>query len=106
MGAYRSLPRDSGNWSNQFQRENARTSLSANHPMVDKWLERQEQAINAVSLKALVVMLKNGGLLWQHKKNGVIVTVKTFGIKMLTCFLAQAIERVHTVRQSVTTPQN
>ncbi|XP_058875445.1 partitioning defective 3 homolog isoform X6 [Acipenser ruthenus] len=43
MGAYRSLPRDSGNWSNQFQRENARTSLSANHPMVDKWLERQEQ---------------------------------------------------------------
>ncbi|XP_041102877.1 partitioning defective 3 homolog isoform X5 [Polyodon spathula] len=43
MGAYRSLPRDCGNWSSQFQRENARTSLSANHPMVDKWLERQEQ---------------------------------------------------------------
>ncbi|XP_039609498.1 partitioning defective 3 homolog isoform X2 [Polypterus senegalus] len=43
MDSYRSLPRDAGNWSNQFQRENARSSLSANHPMVDKWLERQEQ---------------------------------------------------------------
>ncbi|XP_067398724.1 partitioning defective 3 homolog isoform X4 [Emydura macquarii macquarii] len=40
---YRSLPRDTSNWSNQFQRENARSSLSASHPMVDKWLERQEQ---------------------------------------------------------------
>uniref|UniRef100_A0A8C4RU07 Partitioning defective 3 homolog n=1 Tax=Erpetoichthys calabaricus TaxID=27687 RepID=A0A8C4RU07_ERPCA len=43
LDSYRSLPRDAGNWSNQFQRENARSSLSANHPMVDKWLERQEQ---------------------------------------------------------------
>ncbi|XP_066483891.1 partitioning defective 3 homolog isoform X1 [Tiliqua scincoides] len=41
---YRSLPRDTSNWSsNQFQRDNARSSLSATHPMVDKWLERQEQ---------------------------------------------------------------
>ncbi|KAJ8788829.1 hypothetical protein J1605_005125 [Eschrichtius robustus] len=40
---YRSLPRDTSNWSNQFQRENARSSLSASHPMVDKWLEKQEQ---------------------------------------------------------------
>ncbi|XP_069770532.1 partitioning defective 3 homolog isoform X3 [Narcine bancroftii] len=40
---YRSLPRDAGHWANQFQRDNARSSLSATHPMVDKWLERQEQ---------------------------------------------------------------
>ncbi|XP_068942591.1 partitioning defective 3 homolog isoform X17 [Petaurus breviceps papuanus] len=40
---YRSLPRDTSNWNNQFQRDNARSSLSASHPMVDKWLERQEQ---------------------------------------------------------------
>ncbi|XP_013376849.1 PREDICTED: partitioning defective 3 homolog isoform X14 [Chinchilla lanigera] len=40
---YRSLPRDTSNWSTQFQRDNARTSLSASHPMVDKWLEKQEQ---------------------------------------------------------------
>ncbi|KAG7487483.1 hypothetical protein MATL_G00024000 [Megalops atlanticus] len=41
--AHRSLPRETGNWGGQFQRENARSSLSANHPMVDRWLERQEQ---------------------------------------------------------------
>ncbi|XP_021097763.1 partitioning defective 3 homolog isoform X12 [Heterocephalus glaber] len=40
---YRSLPRDTSNWSTQFQRDNARTSLSASHPMVDQWLEKQEQ---------------------------------------------------------------
>ncbi|KAM9790904.1 par-3 family cell polarity regulator alpha, b isoform 1-T1 [Syngnathus typhle] len=42
---YRSLPRDAGTWANQrdFQRETARSSLSAKHPMVDCWLERQEQ---------------------------------------------------------------
>ncbi|XP_047377478.1 partitioning defective 3 homolog isoform X15 [Sciurus carolinensis] len=40
---YRSLPRDTSNWSNHFQRDNARSSLSASHPMVDKWLEKQEQ---------------------------------------------------------------
>uniref|UniRef100_A0A8C5XYM9 PDZ domain-containing protein n=1 Tax=Microcebus murinus TaxID=30608 RepID=A0A8C5XYM9_MICMU len=40
---YRSLPWDTSNWSNQFQRDNARLSLSASHPMVDKWLEKQEQ---------------------------------------------------------------
>ncbi|XP_028933284.1 partitioning defective 3 homolog isoform X6 [Ornithorhynchus anatinus] len=40
---YRSLPRDTSNWSNQFQRDSARSSLSASHPMVDTWLERQEQ---------------------------------------------------------------
>uniref|UniRef100_A0A8C5NH84 PDZ domain-containing protein n=1 Tax=Gouania willdenowi TaxID=441366 RepID=A0A8C5NH84_GOUWI len=45
MENYRSLPRDAGGWANQreFQRETARSSLSANHPMVDRWLERQEQ---------------------------------------------------------------
>ncbi|XP_045730150.1 partitioning defective 3 homolog isoform X4 [Mirounga angustirostris] len=40
---YRSLPRDASNWSHQFQRDNARSSLSASHPMVDRWLEKQEQ---------------------------------------------------------------
>ncbi|CAL8322712.1 unnamed protein product, partial [Boreogadus saida] len=40
--AYRSLPRDSA-WAAQFQRETTRSSLSANHPMVDRWLDRQEQ---------------------------------------------------------------
>ncbi|KAM8849310.1 partitioning defective 3 homolog [Spinachia spinachia] len=45
MDTYRSLPRDAGTWANQseFHRETARSSLSANHPMVDRWLERQEQ---------------------------------------------------------------
>ncbi|XP_036072341.1 partitioning defective 3 homolog isoform X6 [Oryzias melastigma] len=45
LDTYRSLPRDAGTWANQreFQRETARSSLSANHPMVDRWLERQEQ---------------------------------------------------------------
>ncbi|XP_066511594.1 partitioning defective 3 homolog isoform X2 [Hoplias malabaricus] len=45
LDTYRSLPRDAGHWNNQreFQRETARSSLSANHPMVDRWLERQEQ---------------------------------------------------------------
>nr|XP_016849743.1 PREDICTED: partitioning defective 3 homolog isoform X2 [Anolis carolinensis] len=44
---YRSLPRDTSSWSaNQFHRDNARSSLSATHPMVDKWLERQEQDEN------------------------------------------------------------
>ncbi|XP_016389001.1 partitioning defective 3 homolog [Sinocyclocheilus rhinocerous] len=42
LEAYRSLPRNVP-WAIQFQRENARSSLSANHPMVDRWLERQEQ---------------------------------------------------------------
>ncbi|CAL8293354.1 unnamed protein product [Lota lota] len=41
--AYRSLPRDSTGWAAQFQREVTRSSLSANHPMVDRWLDRQEQ---------------------------------------------------------------
>ncbi|XP_072524472.1 par-3 family cell polarity regulator alpha, b isoform X2 [Salminus brasiliensis] len=45
LDTYRSLPRDAGHWTSQreFQRETARSSLSANHPMVDRWLERQEQ---------------------------------------------------------------
>ncbi|GAA6090415.1 partitioning defective 3 homolog isoform X1 [Tachysurus ichikawai] len=42
---YRSLPRDTAAWANQFHREGARSSLSANHPMVDRWLERQEQVL-------------------------------------------------------------
>ncbi|XP_074477349.1 partitioning defective 3 homolog isoform X2 [Sebastes fasciatus] len=41
--SYRSLPRDASGWSTQFQREITRSSLSANHPMVDRWLDRQEQ---------------------------------------------------------------
>ncbi|PKU44421.1 hypothetical protein llap_5272 [Limosa lapponica baueri] len=48
---YRSLPRDTSSWSNQFQRDNARSSLSASHPMVDKWLERQEQLRVHVNIK-------------------------------------------------------
>uniref|UniRef100_A0A6Q2YNM7 PDZ domain-containing protein n=1 Tax=Esox lucius TaxID=8010 RepID=A0A6Q2YNM7_ESOLU len=43
MDPYRSLPRDTAAWATQFQREAARSSLSANHPMVDRWLDRQEQ---------------------------------------------------------------
>ncbi|XP_016347410.1 partitioning defective 3 homolog [Sinocyclocheilus anshuiensis] len=43
LEAYRNLPRNVVPWAIQFQRENARSSLSANHPMVDRWLERQEQ---------------------------------------------------------------
>ncbi|XP_045062710.1 partitioning defective 3 homolog isoform X1 [Coregonus clupeaformis] len=39
----RSLPRDTAAWATQFQRETARSSLSANHPMVDRWLDRQDQ---------------------------------------------------------------
>lgn len=38
---YRSLPRDASGWTTQFQRETTRSSLSANHPMVDQWLDRQ-----------------------------------------------------------------
>ncbi|XP_075900602.1 partitioning defective 3 homolog isoform X2 [Nelusetta ayraudi] len=51
---YRSLPRDAGTWANQreFQRETARSSLSANHPMVDRWLERQEQDEEAAAAAA------------------------------------------------------
>ncbi|XP_028289219.1 partitioning defective 3 homolog isoform X2 [Parambassis ranga] len=41
--AYRSLPRDASGWSTQFQREMTRSSLSANHPMVDRWHDRQDQ---------------------------------------------------------------
>ncbi|CAB1340782.1 unnamed protein product [Coregonus sp. 'balchen'] len=40
----RSLPHDTAAWATQFQRETARSSLSANHPMVDRWLDRQDQA--------------------------------------------------------------
>lgn len=45
LDSYRSLPRDAGQWTNQreFQRETARSSLSASHPLVDRWLQRQEQ---------------------------------------------------------------
>lgn len=51
---YRSLPRDAGTWANhrEFQRETARSSLSANHPMVDRWLERQEQVGAALRQRA------------------------------------------------------
>ncbi|KAJ8268703.1 hypothetical protein COCON_G00138750 [Conger conger] len=42
--AFRSLPRDAGSCNQrEFQRESARSSLSASHPMVDRWLDRQEQ---------------------------------------------------------------
>uniref|UniRef100_A0A673BZ49 PDZ domain-containing protein n=1 Tax=Sphaeramia orbicularis TaxID=375764 RepID=A0A673BZ49_9TELE len=41
--AYRSLPRDASGWSTQFQREMTRSSLSANHPMMDRLLYQQEK---------------------------------------------------------------
>uniref|UniRef100_A0A3Q2QWW1 Par-3 family cell polarity regulator n=1 Tax=Fundulus heteroclitus TaxID=8078 RepID=A0A3Q2QWW1_FUNHE len=41
--AYRSLPRDASGWTTQFHRDMMRSSLSANHPMVDQWLDKQEQ---------------------------------------------------------------
>uniref|UniRef100_A0A3B5L8R7 Par-3 family cell polarity regulator n=1 Tax=Xiphophorus couchianus TaxID=32473 RepID=A0A3B5L8R7_9TELE len=41
--AYRSLPRDASGWIAQFHRDMLRSSLSANHPMVDQWLDQQEQ---------------------------------------------------------------
>ncbi|XP_057681039.1 partitioning defective 3 homolog [Corythoichthys intestinalis] len=40
---YRSLPRNASGRTTQFQREMTRSSLSANHPMIDHWLDRQEQ---------------------------------------------------------------
>lgn len=51
--AYRSLPRDTSGWTAQFQREMTRSSLSANHPMVDRWLDRQEQVRRVTSEKKL-----------------------------------------------------
>ncbi|EPY89464.1 hypothetical protein CB1_000108001 [Camelus ferus] len=60
---YRSLPRDTSNWSNQFQRDNARSSLSASHPMVDKWLEKQEQREGAAPF---VAALRAGRLVAQR----------------------------------------
>lgn len=50
---YRSLPRDPAAWANQFHREGARSSLSANHPMVDRWLERQEQVLKSYNVMVL-----------------------------------------------------
>uniref|UniRef100_A0A665VEL1 Partitioning defective 3 homolog n=1 Tax=Echeneis naucrates TaxID=173247 RepID=A0A665VEL1_ECHNA len=49
--AYRSLPRDASGWTTQFQRELTRSSLSANHPVVDQWLNRQEQVQSSTSFK-------------------------------------------------------
>uniref|UniRef100_A0A673C4U1 PDZ domain-containing protein n=1 Tax=Sphaeramia orbicularis TaxID=375764 RepID=A0A673C4U1_9TELE len=43
--AYRSLPRDASGWSTQFQREMTRSSLSANHPMMDRLLYQQEKVV-------------------------------------------------------------
>lgn len=40
--AYRSLPRDSSGWSTHFQREMTRSSLSANHPMMDRLFYQPE----------------------------------------------------------------
>ncbi|XP_016096814.1 partitioning defective 3 homolog [Sinocyclocheilus grahami] len=64
VDTYRSLPRDAGQRSNQneFQREKARSSLSANHPMVDRWLERQEQ----IDIVKLVEVPNDGGPLGIH----------------------------------------
>ncbi|XP_077591598.1 partitioning defective 3 homolog isoform X1 [Stigmatopora nigra] len=42
---YRSLPRNASARTTQFQREMTRSSLSANHPMIDHWLDRQEQEL-------------------------------------------------------------
>ncbi|XP_033842159.2 partitioning defective 3 homolog [Periophthalmus magnuspinnatus] len=41
--AYRSLPRDASGWSTHFQREMTRSSLSANHPMMERLLYQQDQ---------------------------------------------------------------
>ncbi|XP_072307285.1 partitioning defective 3 homolog [Eucyclogobius newberryi] len=41
--AYRSLPRDASGWSTHFQREMTRSSLSANHPMMERLLFQQDQ---------------------------------------------------------------
>uniref|UniRef100_H2LIX9 Par-3 family cell polarity regulator n=1 Tax=Oryzias latipes TaxID=8090 RepID=H2LIX9_ORYLA len=49
--AYRSLPRDASGWTTQFQREITRSSLSANHPMVDRWFDRQEQEQSTQELR-------------------------------------------------------
>uniref|UniRef100_A0A3B3U7A5 Par-3 family cell polarity regulator n=1 Tax=Poecilia latipinna TaxID=48699 RepID=A0A3B3U7A5_9TELE len=43
--SYRSLPRDASGWTAQFHRDMLRSSLSANHPMVDQWLDQQEQPV-------------------------------------------------------------
>ncbi|KAK1794892.1 hypothetical protein P4O66_010092, partial [Electrophorus voltai] len=43
LPSHHSLPRDTAAWASQFQRESGSSSLSANHPMVDRWFERQEQ---------------------------------------------------------------
>uniref|UniRef100_A0A8C6LV52 Par-3 family cell polarity regulator n=1 Tax=Nothobranchius furzeri TaxID=105023 RepID=A0A8C6LV52_NOTFU len=72
LDTYRSLPRDAGTWTNQkeFQRETARSSLSANHPMVDRWLERQEQVCvhnyNNNDIVKLVEVSNDGGPLGIH----------------------------------------
>uniref|UniRef100_A0A672QIM1 Partitioning defective 3 homolog n=1 Tax=Sinocyclocheilus grahami TaxID=75366 RepID=A0A672QIM1_SINGR len=71
VDTYRSLPRDAGQRSNQneFQREKARSSLSANHPMVDRWLERQEQVgrvIDQLDIVKLVEVPNDGGPLGIH----------------------------------------
>uniref|UniRef100_A0A4W6G8L6 Par-3 family cell polarity regulator n=1 Tax=Lates calcarifer TaxID=8187 RepID=A0A4W6G8L6_LATCA len=59
--AYRSLPRDASGWTTQFQREITRSSLSANHPMVDQWLDRQEQVYLGM-LKPVEVSNEGGPL--------------------------------------------
>uniref|UniRef100_A0A672QIN8 Partitioning defective 3 homolog n=1 Tax=Sinocyclocheilus grahami TaxID=75366 RepID=A0A672QIN8_SINGR len=70
VDTYRSLPRDAGQRSNQneFQREKARSSLSANHPMVDRWLERQEQVgtVMIYDIVKLVEVPNDGGPLGIH----------------------------------------
>ncbi|XP_048867126.1 partitioning defective 3 homolog isoform X2 [Brienomyrus brachyistius] len=48
LETYRSLPRDAGSWVSQraFQRDNARSSVSTSHAVVDPWVERKEQDEN------------------------------------------------------------
>uniref|UniRef100_A0AAV2L5G4 Uncharacterized protein n=1 Tax=Knipowitschia caucasica TaxID=637954 RepID=A0AAV2L5G4_KNICA len=43
--AYRSLPRDASGWNTHFQREITRSSLSANHPMMERLLYQQDQRL-------------------------------------------------------------
>uniref|UniRef100_A0A671YTW8 Par-3 family cell polarity regulator n=1 Tax=Sparus aurata TaxID=8175 RepID=A0A671YTW8_SPAAU len=66
--AYRSLPRDASGWTTQFQREMTRSSLSANHPMVDRWLDRQEQVRKWLMIGMLkpVEVSNEGGPLGIH----------------------------------------
>uniref|UniRef100_A0A8C6SM22 Par-3 family cell polarity regulator n=1 Tax=Neogobius melanostomus TaxID=47308 RepID=A0A8C6SM22_9GOBI len=68
--AYRSLPRDTSGWSTHFQREMTRSSLSANHPMMERLLYQQEQVRDGIpshqSMLKPVEVSNQGGPLGIH----------------------------------------